>query len=78
MVSTPDVLTGYPTEESPQTQINNVYSMMWPNANDTEVDALMQGGLWNDVFSGVDEIVQQDEGILGDLGESQFTWDSAM
>jgi transcriptional regulatory protein GAL4 len=78
MVTTPDVLTGYPTEESPQTQINNVYSMMWPNANDTEVDALMQGGLWNDVFSGVDGIVQQDDGTLGDFSESQFTWDSAM
>jgi len=79
MVTTPDVLSGYPTEESPQTQINNVYSMMWPNANDTEVDALMQGGLWNDVFPGVnDNTEQQNANVLGDFSVPQFSWDPAI
>lgn len=59
---------GYPTEESPQTQINNVYSMMWPNTIDSEVDVLMQGTLWQDIFpdiSGVEagESVAQSSGI---------------
>jgi len=32
-----------PTEESPHTQINNVYSMMWPNA---EADVVMRDDAW--------------------------------
>jgi transcriptional regulatory protein GAL4 len=35
-----------PTEESPQTQISNVYSMLWPNVNSNEIDLLMQDGAW--------------------------------
>ena len=34
------------TEESPQTQINNVYSMMWPNASPASTDMLMSDPQW--------------------------------
>ncbi|KAI5243287.1 hypothetical protein E4T42_07401 [Aureobasidium subglaciale] len=34
------------TEESPQTQINNVYSMMWPNASPASTDLLMSDSQW--------------------------------
>lgn len=34
------------TEESPQTQINNVYSMMWPNASPASTDLLMSDPQW--------------------------------
>lgn len=35
-----------PTQESPQTQISNVYSMLWPNVNANEMDLLMHDGAW--------------------------------
>ncbi|CAD0097214.1 unnamed protein product [Aureobasidium vineae] len=34
------------TEESPQTQINNVYSMMWPNTSPASTDLLMSDPQW--------------------------------
>lgn len=34
------------TEESPQTQINNVYSMMWPSASPASTDLLMSDSQW--------------------------------
>ncbi|KAH0340319.1 hypothetical protein KCU81_g6854, partial [Aureobasidium melanogenum] len=34
------------TEESPQTQINNVYSMMWPNTSPASADFLMSDPQW--------------------------------
>lgn len=67
-------LMGYPTEESPQTQINNVYSMMWPNANDAEVDVLMQGRLWNDLFPGIETANQHHTGDLQDITTDQYPW----
>lgn len=30
-----------PVEESPETQLGNVYSMMWPNANSADIDMLL-------------------------------------
>ena len=48
-------ITGYPTEESPQTQINNVYAMMWPNANPTEMDLFMQDGDWNSFLPAMED-----------------------
>jgi transcriptional regulatory protein GAL4 len=39
--------TSEPVEESPQTQINNVFSMMWPNAPPMEVaDVVMGDDTW--------------------------------
>jgi transcriptional regulatory protein GAL4 len=58
-------LAGNPTEQSPQTQINNVYGMMWPNSNDAEVDVFMQGGLWRDVFPEMAATEQQHSGVPG-------------
>lgn len=34
------------TEESPQTQINNLYPMMWPNASPASTDLLMSDSQW--------------------------------
>jgi transcriptional regulatory protein GAL4 len=73
VVATPDPgLVGNPTEESPHTQINNVYGMMWPNANDAEVDVLMQGGLWTDLFPEMESAEQQQAG--GSENPIQFPW----
>ncbi|KAJ4289057.1 hypothetical protein N0V90_011399 [Kalmusia sp. IMI 367209] len=79
--STPDSTTiaNYPalesTQESPQTQINNVYAMMWPNANPADVDVLMQDGLWNNLFSGMGDMSQPTIGQPSDAGNAQFPWD---
>lgn len=51
-----------PTEESPQTQINNIYAMMWPNANAADTDLLMQDGEWMSFLPGIAE----PEGLKGD------------
>lgn len=42
------------TGESPQTQISNVYSMMWPNANPSGVDVLMSDPTWASFMTGLD------------------------
>lgn len=77
VTATPDSgMMGYPTDESPQTQINNVYSMMWPNANDAEVDVLMQSGLWTDLFPGIEPTEQLDSGDLQDTTSGQYPWPS--
>jgi len=49
--STPIAGINYPTEESPQTQISNVYTMMWPSVNAPEVDIMMQGETWSDFLA---------------------------
>lgn len=49
--STPIAGIDYPTEESPQTQISNVYAMMWPSVNAPEVDMMMQDGIWSDFLA---------------------------
>ena len=73
--TTPDSgMMGHPTEESSQTQINNVYSMMWPNANPGEVDILMQEGLWNNFFPEADESGQRTTATDGPSG-AQYPWD---
>ncbi|KAK5112812.1 hypothetical protein LTR85_011146 [Meristemomyces frigidus] len=41
-----DQFTVNPVEESPQTQLSGVYSMMWPSANSTDVDMLMPDHSW--------------------------------
>ncbi|KAJ4353537.1 uncharacterized protein N0V89_005267 [Didymosphaeria variabile] len=79
--STPDstTLASYPplesTQESPQTQINSVYAMMWPNANPADVDVLMQDGLWNNFFTGIGDMPQPTMPQPGDAGATQFSWD---
>ncbi|KAF2162326.1 hypothetical protein M409DRAFT_69218 [Zasmidium cellare ATCC 36951] len=35
-----------PVEESPQTQLSSVYSMMWPNANTADFDTLITDDSW--------------------------------
>ena len=42
----PASIAEYPAEESPQTQINNIYAMMWPSATHADADLLMQDGEW--------------------------------
>lgn len=39
------------TQESPQTQISNVYSMLWPNVNANEMDLMMGDGTWQDFMN---------------------------
>ncbi|KAF9637679.1 hypothetical protein BFW01_g8575 [Lasiodiplodia theobromae] len=43
------VFPGSPTRESPQTQINSIYPMMWPS-NTNEIDLVMQDGAWTDLL----------------------------
>ncbi|CAO2653817.1 Nn.00g105500.m01.CDS01 [Neocucurbitaria sp. VM-36] len=75
-VATPnDTISGYPTEESPKTQINDVYAMMWPNANHAEVDVLMQDGLWTDLFPGIDETPKQHTNEPNATNEPPFSWE---
>lgn len=62
------------TQESPQTQINNVYAMMWPNANPADVDVLMQDGLWNGFFPGMDDMPQQTTDGSADTSGTQYPW----
>ncbi|KAH7399199.1 fungal-specific transcription factor domain-containing protein [Phaeosphaeria sp. MPI-PUGE-AT-0046c] len=77
VATTPEFgMMGHPTEESPQTQINNVYSMMWPNANDAEVDVIMQAGLWTDLFPGIENADQHHTGDLQHMTPGQHTWHS--
>ncbi|KAL1638820.1 hypothetical protein SLS58_008525 [Diplodia intermedia] len=45
----PAVFPGSPTRESPQTQINSIYPMMWPS-NTNEMDLVMQDGAWTDLL----------------------------
>lgn len=44
-----------PVEESPNTQIEGLYSMMWPGANTTEVDMLIENDSWNDFIADIPE-----------------------
>lgn len=45
------IVPGLPTEESPQTQINSIYPMMWPSTSN-EMDLVMQDGAWTDLLGG--------------------------
>lgn len=40
---------GSPTRESPQSQINSIYPMMWPS-NTNEIDLVMNDGAWTDIL----------------------------
>lgn len=44
-----------PVEESPNTQIEGLYSMMWPGANTNEVDMLIENDSWNDFIADIPE-----------------------
>jgi transcriptional regulatory protein GAL4 len=44
-----------PVEESPNTQINALYGMMWPGANTTEVDMLIENDSWNNFIDDLPE-----------------------
>jgi len=44
-----------PVEESPNTQINALYGMMWPGANTTEVDMLIENDSWNSFIADLPE-----------------------
>ena len=63
------------TQESPQTQINSVYAMMWPNANPADVDVLMQDGLWNNFFTGMGDMSQPTMDQPENTGTIQFPWE---
>jgi len=43
-----------PINESPQTQMNHVYSMMWPNVPALEADVVMQDDAWMEFLRGED------------------------
>lgn len=51
-----------PVEESPQTQLSGVYSMMWPSANSADVDTLMPDNSWTAFLADV----QSDSPFLPD------------
>jgi transcriptional regulatory protein GAL4 len=42
-----------PVEESPNTQIEGLYSMMWPGASTTEVDMLIENDSWNNFIADI-------------------------
>lgn len=44
-----------PVEESPNTQIEGLYSMMWPGANTTEVDMLIENDSWNNFIADISD-----------------------
>lgn len=70
LTSSPTMLAGYATQESPQTQISNVYAMMWPNANPGEVDFMMQDGAWSSFLPNISETTPLDGGTA-----EQLRWD---
>jgi len=41
-----------PINESPQTQMNHVYNMMWPNLPALEADVVMQDDAWMEFLRG--------------------------
>jgi hypothetical protein len=43
-----------PIDESPQTQMNNLYSMMWPDVPALEADVVMQDDGWMEFLRGED------------------------
>jgi hypothetical protein len=53
-----------PINESPQTQMNNVYSMMWPNIPALEADVVMQDDAWMEFLRGEDPDFANFEGDL--------------
>ena len=59
-----------PIEESPQTQLEAVYSMMWPNANFVETDTFMQDQDWN---AFVADSYSDSTGLPADLS-TDFNW----
>lgn len=60
------------TQESPQVQINSIYAMMWPNANQADVE---DEGLWNNFFTGIDDMPQPTTDHLGNADAAQFPWE---
>ena len=54
-----------PTNESPQTQMNHVYSMMWPNVPALEADVVMQDDAWMEFLRGEDPGFEDFGGDLG-------------
>jgi transcriptional regulatory protein GAL4 len=54
-----------PVEESPNTQIEGLYSMMWPGANTTELDLLIENDSWNSFIADVPD-------NLHDLSDRDF------
>lgn len=42
-----------PCEESPNTQIESLYAMMWPGANTNEVDMLIENDSWNNFIGDI-------------------------
>lgn len=44
-----------PCEESPNTQIESLYAMMWPGANTNEVDMLIENDSWNNFIADMPE-----------------------
>lgn len=52
-----------PINESPQTQMNNVYSMMWPNVPALEADVVMRDDAWMEFLRGEDSDLGGDFGV---------------
>lgn len=47
LVNTPTAAGPFnPTDDSPQTQLNSAYPMMWPNLPGMEADVFMQDDTW--------------------------------
>lgn len=63
--STPMAATALPAEESPQTQINNIYAMMWPSATNADADLFMQDGEWASFLPELDGA----DGLDGDMDQ---------
>lgn len=75
MLANPDGdMVEHPTDESPHTQINNVYSMMWPGASEAEIDVLTQGGLWADFLPTIDNLGEPNPSESNAFTETQFPW----
>jgi transcriptional regulatory protein GAL4 len=59
------------TQESPQTQITNMYSMMWPNVPTLEADVIMQDEAW---LKFLNELPPEQQNI-GDVDVTEDQWE---
>lgn len=58
-----------PVEESPQTQLSEVYQMMWPNANSADFDTLIPDDSWMEFITDLPTELPLDPGTeAADLG----------
>lgn len=61
MSSTTGMSNVGPTNESPQTQMNNVYPMVWPSVPALESDVAMGDDAWMEFLRGENQVYEDNE-----------------